>query len=133
LVGLADAVTQQKPHLGELCDQTYTGKILGISYLPAKWQKRFTQPACGIKRTTLNLALKNALIDADIELHEGWKLKRIVENDNSVVAISEDGQRVEGSILIGCDGINAISRELLFKAHNMPPEEATYTGLMQVR
>ncbi|KFY80935.1 hypothetical protein V499_00268 [Pseudogymnoascus sp. VKM F-103] len=131
LVGLADVVTQQVPHLGELRDQTYTGKTIGVSYIPAKWQSKYSQPACGIKRTTLNLTLKNALIDADIEVHEGWKLKTILEKEDSVVAISEDGKRMEGSILIGCDGIKAMSRALLLKEHQIQPEEATYTGLMQ--
>lgn len=131
-MGLADVVTQQVPHLGELRDQTYTGKTIGVSYIPAKWQSKYSQPACGIKRTTLNLTMKNALIDADIEVHEGWKLKTILEKEDSVVAISEDGKRMEGSILIGCDGIKAMSRALLLKEHQIQPEGATYTGLTQV-
>ncbi len=127
-----DHVTQSRPHLGEYRDLTSAGDLIGLSTLPSRFIEKYTQPACGIKRTVLNLALKEALVDAGIELHEGWKLKEIQENETGVTAISEDGDRIEGSLLIGCDGIKSVSRGLLNKQHGLDPEEAVYTGLIQV-
>lgn len=71
-------------------------------------------------------------MDAGIEFHSGWKLTSIEESETGVVAVSEDGQRIEGLFLIGCDGIKAASRDILLKRKGYNEPEATYTGLVQV-
>jgi salicylate hydroxylase len=80
---------------------------------------------------TLNLALKEALSHAGIKVHEGWKLKDIIESEHGIEAISEDGRREEGSFLIGCNGIKAVSRSLILAKDALPDETASYTGLTQ--
>lgn len=132
LVGMDSTISATAPHLGELCDQSYTGQTIGVSYIPQKWTQQYSQPAAGIKRTALNLALKEALIENDIAVHEGWKLKSIEQTETSVTAISEDGQRIEGSFLVGCDGIKAVSRNILLASNGVKEQSATYTGLIQV-
>lgn len=131
LLGLADFVTQSAPNLEALCDRASSGIDIGFSDLPAQWKEKYSQPACGVKRTALNLALKGALQKANIEFHEGWRLKDIIETEDSVVAVSESGEKIEGSFLIGCDGIKAVSRSLILKQHGIAEEEASYTGLTQ--
>lgn len=132
LVGLSKIVTESAPHLVEIRHQSSTGNDIGMTDLPLSFQGKYGQPACGIKRTVLNLALKDALLAANIEIHEGWKLKAIEEKGTSVVAISEEGERMEGCMLVGCDGIKAMSRASLLELHGVAPEAATYTGLVQV-
>lgn len=125
-------MTESAPHLVELRDQSSTGTDIGMSEVPASFQSKYGQPACGIKRTALNLALKQALIAAGIEIHEGWKLKSIEEKGTSVIARPEEGPSMEGSLLVGCDGIKAISRALLLEKNRISREEVSYTGLIQV-
>ena len=132
-IGLAEVVTKAAPHLTEIRDQRANGEDLGMTYLPMEALERYGQPICGTKRTTLNLAFKEGLENSGIQVLEGWKLKEIVESEEGVQAISEDGRREMGSFLIGCDGLKAISRSLILAKHGISEEAATYTGLTQVR
>lgn len=124
-------VTDSSPHLEELCDRKFSGEDLGTSDLPLKFKSKYGQPSCGVKRTALNLALKDALKAANILVHEGWKLKDITQGEDSVTAVSESNEKVTGSFLIGCDGIKAVSRSVILKSHGIEEEEASYTGLTQ--
>ena len=125
-------MTKSAPHLTQFCDRASYGTDLGVSKLPQRFEGKYGFPGCGVKRTALNLALKEAVRAAGIPVHEGWKLKNITEKNESVVALSEDGREVEGSFLIGCDGIKAVSRSLILKEHGTGEETAEYTGLTQV-
>ena len=103
-----------------------------MSYLPSEFKERYGQPGAGVKRATLNLALKNALDTLTIPVYEGWHLEKIMETEDSVVAISKDGKRMEGSFLIGCDGVKAISRNLILEQHSIQEGKPSYTGIMVV-
>ena len=131
LVGLAETVTRSAPQLELSCDRASSGTGIGSMDFPSQWKEKYGQPACGVKRTALSLALKVALQKADVEMNEGWKLRDIVETETSVIAISEIGEKIEGSFLIGCDGIKAVSRSLVLKQHGIDEENASFTGLTQ--
>ncbi|TGO70033.1 hypothetical protein BOTNAR_0004g00180 [Botryotinia narcissicola] len=131
LVGLATTVTDHGPWVKYSWDKTHTGEVLGGGNFLKSLKETYGQPACGTKRSMFNLALEKAITDAGIEFHSGWKLAKIEESETSVVAISEAGERIEGSFLIGCDGIKAASREILLKRKGYNEPEATYTGLIQ--
>lgn len=130
-VGLADFVTNSAPHLAQFCDRASYGSDLGISKIPQTFVENYGFPGCGVKRTALNLKLKEGLAAAGIPVYEGCKLREVIENENGVVAVSEDGRKVEGSFLIGCDGIKAVSRSLVLREHGVSEEKAEYTGLTQ--
>jgi salicylate hydroxylase len=130
-LGVADIVTATSPHLTEIRDKRFSGENLGFTKLPITWKQKYGQPICGVKRTVLNLALKEALIKEGIEVHEGWKLKDMIETDDSVTAVSEDGKQVKGSFLVGCDGIKAISRSIILAQHGVQETKVNYTGLIQ--
>lgn len=131
LLDIGEFLTKSTTHLEELCDRKFSGENLGISDVPSKFKQKYGQPACGLKRTVLNLALKDALKAANILVCEGWKLKDIVEDEDGVTAFSESNEKVSGSFLIGCDGIKAVSRMATLKKHGIDEEEASYTGLTQ--
>lgn len=131
-IGLADFVTKSSPQLTRFCDRASYGEDLGMSYLPSEFKERYGQPGAGVKRATLNLALKDALDTLKIQVREGWHLEKIIENEESVIAVSQDGQRIEGSFLIGCDGVKAISRNLILQQHGMQEGKPSYTGIMVV-
>ena len=130
---LANQLLDSASHLSEFRDQTSSGAKLGVSHIPSTMLERYGQPAAGVKRTALNLALKQLLIDNDIEIHEGWKLEDIEEKEDEVIASFEGGRRAEGSFLIGSDGIKAASRGLLMKRNGIAEGVPAYTGLTQVK
>ncbi|KAG4027425.1 hypothetical protein MFRU_030g00610 [Monilinia fructicola] len=131
LVGLAAAVTNHAPWVTQSWDKTHTGEVLGGGEFLGTLKETYGEPACGTKRSSFNLSLEKAVVDAGIEFHPGWKLANIEESEKGVVAVSEGGQRIEGSFLIGCDGIKAASRDILLKRKGYDEPEATYTGLVQ--
>ncbi|KUJ09375.1 FAD/NAD(P)-binding domain-containing protein [Mollisia scopiformis] len=131
LLGLSSLATETAPNLTCLRDISSNGTEIGDTKLPATWRAKYGQPACGVKRTALNLALKEACLDAGIPVLEGWKLKDIIETENSVTAIAEDGRMEEGAFLIGCDGIKSATRNLVLKGHGMQEEDTTFTNLTQ--
>ena len=131
-VGFADFVTNSAPHLARFCDRASHGLDLGLSSLPLCFEEKYGFPGCGVNRTALNLALKEALAVAGIPVHEGWRLKKVIEKDDSVVAFSEDGREATGIFMVGCDGIKAVSRSLVLKEHGLGEAVADYTHLVQV-
>ncbi|CZT10299.1 uncharacterized protein RAG0_14819 [Rhynchosporium agropyri] len=68
---LAENIAGLSPSLEMLRDHTWKGEILGSSDIPCTFKTTCGQPACGVKRSELNLRLKNAVIDAGIEVLTG--------------------------------------------------------------
>ena len=131
LVGLADAVTTESTPIEAFRDARYDGELLGESDLPSTFSDKYRQPAAGIKRTWLNLALKQMLGELDVDFREGWELVDVREDDQSVTAVFNGGREVKGSFLIGCDGIKSATRAALLKMKGKEERPPTYTGLTQ--
>ncbi|PIG83066.1 hypothetical protein AARAC_001242 [Aspergillus arachidicola] len=132
LIGLADEVAKESLPLRGFWDGVASGGTLGHSGLPAAFTDKYGQPAAGIKRTSISLMLKKRLLDMDVELHEGWKLESIKENEDSVTAIFDGERMVTGAFLIGCDGIRAASRRVILEMQGIHTGMPTFTGLVQV-
>lgn len=86
----------------------------------------------GVKRTELNLMLKNMLTDLGVDVREGWELEDIEEGEKSVTAHFKGHGSVTGSFLIGCDGIKAASRRILLSKRSLSEGLPDFTGLTQV-
>lgn len=110
-------------------DRSGGGSLLGSSALPSTFKAKYGQPAVGVKRTGLNLALKKMAEDAGIEVREGWALESVSEDSDAdadssrsgrktVTARFANGESVLGDFLIGCDGIKAASRDALQQLKN---------------
>jgi salicylate hydroxylase len=132
LVGVADDFTSESTPITTFCDSKSSGENLGQSSLPSTFASKYGQPAAGIRRTSANLKLKQLVLDADIEVREGWQLTDISETDSSVTALFNHDRSVTGSFLIGSDGIKAASRSILLKKNGQTESVPDYTGLTQV-
>ncbi|KAK3359555.1 hypothetical protein B0T25DRAFT_102228 [Lasiosphaeria hispida] len=132
LVGLADAVKAESAPLQGFWEGKATGEMLAESDLPSTFLAKYGQPAAGVKRTSLNMMLKDMLLDLGVEVREGWKLATVSETDEDVTALFENGQSVKGSFLIGGDGIKASSRAAMLNLQGVPQSAPNYTGLVQV-
>ena len=132
LVDLVDKILEDTVPALELRDLKSTGELLGMSKVPSSFVRRYGQPATGVPRTGLNLALKDTLQNKGITLHEGWKLQKIEETETGVIAFAADGRQVEGSFLVGCDGLKSVSRGLFLQRKGASEKTPTFTGLIQV-
>ncbi|KAK7747678.1 hypothetical protein SLS62_009004, partial [Diatrype stigma] len=122
--------------------------VLGSSALPSTFRQKYGQPAVGVKRADLNLALKRLAADgAGIEVREGWALESISEDAAAaaVTARFANGEVARGDFLVGCDGIKSASRDALLEMQRQrqegsgaepeteppPPPPPSFTGLTQ--
>lgn len=131
LVGLAEAVVSESTPIEAFHDATADGETLGTSDVPSTFAKKYRQPAAGVRRTFLNLKLKQMLIDLEVDVREGWELIDIQEDDDSITAVFDGGRTVKGSMLIGCDGINSAVRAAMLRMQGITEGKPTYTGLTQ--
>lgn len=133
LVGLADSIKAESTALESFHDETFAGHLLGHSDLPKTFAEKYRQPCIGIRRTWINLALKQMLVDLKVDVREGWELVDIKETENSVTAVFDGGREVTGSFLIGCDGLKSAVRTAILNMKGKKEEPPSYTGLTQVR
>ncbi|PYH94368.1 FAD/NAD(P)-binding domain-containing protein [Aspergillus ellipticus CBS 707.79] len=115
--------------LATLWHGTADGTTLGSSAFPSTYETTYGQPAMGIKRTALNLHLKDLVLSQGIPVHEGWQLTSMREHADSVTAEFANGESVTGAFLIGSDGIKASSRKILLQNDEGLP---SFTGLVQI-
>jgi len=132
LVGVTGELERESQPLEGLLDYTSDGEQLGFSNVPSDFKGKYGQNAMGVKRTSLNIKLKNMLIDMNVDLREGWELEDIEETEYGVTAHFKGGRVVQGSFLIGCDGIKAASRRILLRKQGIGEELPPFTGLTQV-
>ncbi len=132
LVGLADEIISAAWPLEQLWDFSSKGELLGGSDFTKDFVEKYTQPGMGVKRTTLNLMLKEVLLANGIECREGWALENLTEASNGMTAHFNGDRTASGAFIVGCDGIKAKSREIVLKQYGIKPETPVYTGLSQV-
>ncbi|KAJ6031439.1 FAD/NAD(P)-binding domain-containing protein [Penicillium herquei] len=117
--------------LADLWHGTGSGESLVHNNLPSNFAARYGQPSMGIKRTAVNISLKEMALDAGIAVHEGFELVDIEEGEASVTAHFSNGHSATGSFLIGCDGIKAASRRILLQNSGTKEGPPVFTGLTQ--
>jgi len=104
--------------------RTETNTILksNIDYV----QKTFGFPFAGVKRSVFLQFLIESVQERGIEVRFNHALTGIVQGEDHVTAIFDNGQSVDGTFLVGCDGLHSQTRKILFG-----PDVAEYTGLTQ--
>lgn len=80
-----------------------------------------------VKRGLLQKAIREEATRQGIKVEFGKRLKDVkVTDDQKVIAYFEDGSEAHGDFLVGCDGIQSRTREIIFPEAPSP----TYTGLL---
>ncbi|EXJ65991.1 uncharacterized protein A1O5_10968 [Cladophialophora psammophila CBS 110553] len=131
LVGVTAEIEKESLPLERFLDCSSDGEVLGFSEEPKSFKGKYGQHAMGVKRTGLNLKLKDMLIDLGIDLREGWELEDIEEKEDAVTAYFKGGRSVTGAFLIGSDGIKAASRRILLKNKGTGEGLPLFSGLTQ--
>ena len=133
LVGLAESIRAQTSPLDALIESNANGDLLASSPLPASWEASHSQPATGVRRTNINLMLRDNVISHGVEVRYGYELEDFQEDDCCIRAMFTNGETVVGDFLIGCDGIKSKTRTVLVKRHGVQEGQPVFTGLSQVR
>jgi salicylate hydroxylase len=114
-------------------DTTCDGTLLSEAKVSSALIEKYGQPMVALLRSSLNRHLKDALLSAEIPLKSEFKVSEIIEGEDQVTVVAEDGRKESGSFVIGCDGINSVVRAWILNSHGLPPESVNFTGIVQVR
>ncbi|RVX67761.1 hypothetical protein B0A52_07884 [Exophiala mesophila] len=131
LVGVTSDLEKDSIDLFGFLELSSDGEELGFSTLPTTFREKYGEASLGVKRTDINLKLKDMIIKQGIDVREGWELEDIQENESSVTAFFKDKGPVTGSFLIGCDGIKAASRRLLLAQKGLTEGLPDFLGMTQ--
>lgn len=81
----------------------------------------------GLRRSALNGALVDAAARNGVEIKWGHSLLALRQGDDSVTTTFENGVHKCASFVIGCDGMDSTTRDLLFGT-----QQTDFTGIVQV-
>lgn len=106
-----------------------TGGVIFDIPLARRSVSRWGAPYIHIHRADLiDCLLKAAKATDNIEICTGWTATSIEQSETGVVLSNELGDRVEGDLLVGADGIHSIVREHLHGA-----DQPRFTGCVAWR
>ena len=88
-----------------------------------------TSPAIIVTRLAVFEKLRERTNELGIKVLYNFKLENAIENTDGVVAVSTDGERIQGKYLVGADGVGSKVRSLLNPDSNSNKRYAGYLGL----
>ncbi len=86
-------------------------------------------PAIIVTRLAVFEKLRERINELGIKVIYNFTLDNVIENADSVVAVSNDGQTIQGKYLVGADGVGSKVRRLLNPESNSDKRYAGYLGL----
>ena len=91
--------------------------------------KNGASPAIIVTRLAVFEKLRERINDLGITVIYNFTLDNVIENADCVVAVSSDGQNIQGKYLVGADGVGSKARSLLNPDSNSNKRYAGYLGL----
>jgi len=123
-LGLYDKVQQSGSTCAKVTFNNHVGKNI-VSVDLNNHKQTFGANTIAIKRGEINKILREEVNSQGIKIECGKKLKNIeITKEKTVIAFFEDGTNTQGDFLIGCDGINSSTRQVIMP--DAPHPE--YTG-----
>lgn len=88
-----------------------------------------TSPAIIVTRLAVFEKLRERINELGIQVIYNFKLENAIETIDGVVAVSTQGERIQGNYLVGADGVGSKVRSLLNPDSNSKKRYAGYLGL----
>ncbi len=110
-LGLYDKVKQSGSVSNSVEFNNHAGKNI-VSVDLGNHEQRFGAGTIAIKRGEINRILREEVDSQGIKIEWNKRLKgiQITKKGNSTTASFEDGTKSHGDFLVGCDGINSLTR-----------------------
>ena len=123
-LGLDDLVSCQGSPIPRM--MIWSGKASVLARSAMEQGRKGEPQSINILRSRLHLVLREEVERKGIKMAFGEKLVGLSTREQGVIATFEDGTTAEGAFLVGCDGVNSHTRQLI------NPEAPTpqYTGLI---
>jgi len=86
-------------------------------------------PAIIVTRLAVFEKLRERINQLGIKVIYKFKLDNVIEDTDSVIAISNEGQQIQGKYLVGADGVGSKVRRLLNPDNSSEKRYAGYLGL----
>lgn len=86
-------------------------------------------PAIIVTRLAVFEKLRERINELGINVIYNFKLENVIETPDSVIAVSNEGQQIQGKYLVGADGVGSKVRSLLNVGANSEKRYAGYLGL----
>ena len=124
-LGLYDKVKQSGSVSNGVEFNNHAGKNI-VSVDLGNHKQRFGADTIAIKRGEINKILREEVDAQGIKIEWKKRLKdiQIAKKGNSTMASFEDGTKSHGDFLVGCDGINSLTRQIVMPDASKPQ----YTG-----
>lgn len=117
-----------RPERGEM-RHWQTGEVLITRPLGSASVERFGFPYYHLHRADLHATLAGAVRDvAPDAIRLSSKVAGIESRGERIAAVTATGERIDGDVMIGCDGIHSAVRRALFG-----PDEPRFTGCVAWR
>ena len=87
------------------------------------------RPAIIVTRQAVFEKLRERVNDLGIRVICNFRMDQVIENPDSVVAVSHDGQSIQGKYLVGADGVGSQTRRLLNPESHSRKRYAGYLGI----
>lgn len=87
------------------------------------------RPAILVTRLAVFEKLRERINRLGINILYNFKLDKVIENTDNVIAISDEGQEIQGKYLVGADGVGSKVRSVLNPDSNSEKRYAGYLGL----
>lgn len=113
-LGLYDKVKQSGSACKSVEFNNHAGKNI-VSVDLGNYEQRFGAGTIAIKRGEINRILREEVDSQGIKIEWKKRLKdiQITKGDGSAIASFENGTKSHGDFLIGCDGINSLTRQII--------------------
>ncbi len=124
-LGLYDKVKQSGSVSNGVEFNNHAGKNI-VSVDLGNHEQKFGAGTIAIKRGEINRILREEVDSQGIKIEWKKRLKdiQITKEDSSTIASFEDGTKSHGDFLVGCDGINSLTRQIIMPDASKPQ----YTG-----
>lgn len=125
-LGLAEALVDAGTICAAFAFRNQRGQLIGT--IPNGPPGRFGQPAVTLSRARLHQILLEALARQGIAVAYRKRLAALEEGPTGVLARFADGSEASGDLLVGADGIDSCTRNLILPTGPKP----AFTGLVGV-
>ncbi|KZO93973.1 FAD/NAD(P)-binding domain-containing protein [Calocera viscosa TUFC12733] len=128
ILGLADACISLGSPLEEIVSYSQVRQeVIGKLDAPGRLREWLGWPLLMISRSAYSQFLYTTARERGIEVHFRKRLVDVLQEEEGVRAVFDDGTEAVSDLLVGCDGLHSTVRSVLFGA-----EEPAYLGLVQI-